>query len=40
MLGRQAGFFLIPACQRPDAKYLGDGIRVISLNSSGFRSYV
>lgn len=27
MLGRQAGSFLILACQRPDAKYLGDGIR-------------
>ena len=27
MLGRQAGFFLILACQRPDAKYLGDGMR-------------
>ncbi|EKB5511860.1 DUF87 domain-containing protein [Listeria monocytogenes] len=27
MLGRQAGFFLILACQRPDAKYLQDGIR-------------
>ena len=27
MLGRQAGFFIILACQRPDAKYLGDGIR-------------
>ncbi|EIA7287649.1 DUF87 domain-containing protein, partial [Listeria monocytogenes] len=27
MLGRQSGFFLILACQRPDAKYLGDGIR-------------
>lgn len=27
MLGRQAGFFLILACQRPDAKYLGEGIR-------------
>ena len=27
MFGRQAGFFLILACQRPDAKYLGDGIR-------------
>ncbi|MBS4220552.1 DUF87 domain-containing protein [Bacillus sp. FJAT-49711] len=27
MLGRQAGFFLILACQRPEAKYLGDGIR-------------
>ena len=26
-LGRQAGYFLILACQRPDAKYLGDGIR-------------
>src|SRR5690625_1190291 len=25
MLGRQAGFFLILACQRPDAKYLSDG---------------
>ena len=27
MLGRQAGYFLILACQRPDAKYLGDGVR-------------
>ena len=27
MLGRQAGYFLIVACQRPDAKYFGDGIR-------------
>lgn len=27
MLGRQMGYFLILACQRPDAKYLGDGIR-------------
>lgn len=27
MLGRQTGYFLILACQRPDAKYLGDGIR-------------
>ena len=27
MLGRQAGFFLIVACQRPDAKYFSDGIR-------------
>lgn len=27
MLGRQAGYFLILACQRADAKYLGDGIR-------------
>lgn len=27
MLGRQAGFFLILACQRADAKYLADGIR-------------
>lgn len=27
MLGRQSGFFLILACQRPDAKYLQDGIR-------------
>lgn len=25
MLSWQAGFFLIPACQHPDAKYLGDG---------------
>lgn len=27
MLGRQAGFFLIAGLQRPDAKYLADGIR-------------
>lgn len=27
MLGRQVGYFLILACQRPDAKYMGDGIR-------------
>jgi len=27
MLGRQSGFFLILACQRPDAKYLQDGTR-------------
>ena len=27
MLGRQAGYFLIVACQRPDAKYFGEGIR-------------
>lgn len=27
MLGRQTGFFLILACQRPDAKYLEGGIR-------------
>jgi len=27
MLGRQSGFFLILACQRPDAKYLQDGSR-------------
>src|SRR5699024_10886610 len=27
MLGRQSGFFLVLACKRPDAKYLGDGIR-------------
>ena len=27
MLGRQSGYFLILACQRPDAKYLGEGIR-------------
>ena len=30
MLGRQAGYFLIVACQRPDAKYFGDGIRAVS----------
>lgn len=27
MLGRQVGYFLIVACQRPDAKYFSDGIR-------------
>ncbi|MGE9994637.1 FtsK/SpoIIIE domain-containing protein [Peptoniphilaceae bacterium SGI.137] len=27
MLGRQAGFFLIVSCQRPDSKYFSDGIR-------------
>jgi len=27
MQGRQSGFFIILACQRPDAKYLADGIR-------------
>ena len=27
MLGRQVGYFIILGCQRPDAKYLGDGIR-------------
>ena len=27
MLGRQAGYFLILACQRPDSKYFGDGVR-------------
>ena len=27
MLGRQSGYFLILVFQRPDAKYLGDGIR-------------
>jgi DNA segregation ATPase FtsK/SpoIIIE-like protein len=27
MLGRQSGFFLVLACQRPDAKYFGEGIR-------------
>lgn len=31
--GRQAGFFIILACQRPDAKYLGDGVR----DQFGFR---
>lgn len=34
MLGRQAGFMLILACQRPDAKYLGEGIR----DQFGFRA--
>lgn len=27
LLGRQAGFFIILSCQRPDAKYMPDGIR-------------
>lgn len=27
LLGRQAGFFVVLACQRPDAKYLPDGMR-------------
>ena len=27
MLGRQAGFFLILACQRPDSRYLAEGAR-------------
>ena len=27
MLGRQASYFLILACQRPDAKHFSDGIR-------------
>lgn len=27
MLGRQAGYFLILACQRPDSKYFGEGMR-------------
>ncbi|WP_099205525.1 FtsK/SpoIIIE domain-containing protein [Scatolibacter rhodanostii] len=27
MMGRQLGFFVILACQRPDAKYFADGIR-------------
>ena len=31
MLGRQAGYFLIVACQRPDAKYFSDGIRDIQF---------
>lgn len=34
MLGRQAGYFLIVACQRPDAKYFSDGIRDIVLPES------
>ena len=33
MKGRQAGYFIILACQRPDAKYLGDGVR----DQFGFR---
>lgn len=33
MLGRQAGFFLIIGCQRPDAKYFREGIR----DQFGFR---
>ena len=28
MLGRQSGFFLILACQRPDAKYLETGFAI------------
>lgn len=31
--GREAGFFLILACQRPDAKFLGEGVR----DQFGFR---
>lgn len=27
MLGRQVGYFIILACQRPDAKYFADGMR-------------
>ena len=27
LLGRQAGFFVVLSCQRPDAKYLPDGVR-------------
>ncbi|ECC0312010.1 FtsK/SpoIIIE domain-containing protein [Listeria monocytogenes] len=34
LLGRQAGYFLILAAQRPDAKYLADGIR----DQFGFRA--
>lgn len=34
LLGRQAGYFLVLACQRPDAKYLPDGIR----GQFGFRA--
>ena len=33
MKGRQAGYFIILACQRPDAKYHGDGVR----DQFGFR---
>ena len=32
--GREAGFFLILACQRPDAKFLGEGVR----DQFGFRA--
>ena len=31
MLGRQAGYFLIVACQRPDAKYLQMGYVITSI---------
>lgn len=34
LLGRQAGFFLVLTCQRPDAKYLPDGARA----QFGFRA--
>lgn len=27
LIGREFGFFLIPTCQRPDAKYFSDGMR-------------
>ena len=44
MLGRQAGYFLILACQRPDAKYLSDGVRDqfhfrVSLGFSSTQGY-
>ena len=44
MLGRQAGYFLILACQRPDAKYLSDGVRDqfhfrVSLGFSSAQGY-
>ncbi len=38
MLGRQAGYFLIVACQRPDAKYFSDGIRD-NFNFRGLGAY-
>ena len=32
MLGRQADISFIVACQRPDAKYFSDGIRITSIS--------
>lgn len=44
LLGRQAGFFLILSCQRPDAKYMPDGMRDqfglrIALGAMGSSGY-
>ena len=37
MLGRQSGFFLILACQRPDAKYLRTGsIQLWGMSELGY----